>query len=313
MHRRQRGQRPGSIAAELAPEPELAYLAGRTMGDLLDAEARATAATLAAQRPPGAPSSHCRRLDEEALGALLMHFMLETILAGRPAGRRSLRPARGRGGQGPGPRISRQRSGRLHDGHPPPARPTLVNRIAAGEVVERPASAVKELVENAIDAGATRIEVVAARRRPRRCIAVTDDGSGMTPDELALAVERHATSKLPRRRPRSTSARSASAARRCRRSARSPPGHRQPRRAAPTSAWQIAVDGGAQGRAGARRAQPHGTRVEVRDLFYATPARLKFLKERAHRARAMRVDAVQRLAMAHPDVAFTLTDDGARR
>ena len=98
--------------------------------------------------------------------------------------------------------------------------PDLVNRIAAGEVVERPAGAVKELVENAIDAGAAPHRG-GARRRRLRLIAVTDDGGGMTADELDLAVERHGTSKLPDDDLVDASPRSAFAARRCRRSARS--------------------------------------------------------------------------------------------
>ncbi|ALG72114.1 DNA mismatch repair protein MutL [Azospirillum thiophilum] len=183
---------------------------------------------------------------------------------------------------------------------------TLVNRIAAGEVVERPAAAVKELVENAIDAGATRIDVV-ARDGGKSLIAVTDDGCGMTADELALAVERHATSKLPGDDLldiRSLGFR----------------GEALPsigavscltitsRARGADSAWSLTVDAGAKG-APQPAALAQGTRIEVRDLFAAVPARLKFLKaprtEYDHIA-----DCLERLAMAHPGVAFTLSDGG---
>lgn len=186
--------------------------------------------------------------------------------------------------------------------------PTLVDRIAAGEVVERPAAAVKELVENAIDAGAGRIEV-ALREGGLALIAVTDDGSGMSAEELALAVERHCTSKLPEDdllRIRTLGFR----------------GEALPsigavsrltvttRRRAEDAAWTLAVDGGAKGKV-VPAAHPPGTRVEVRDLFYATPARLKFLKTpRTERDQAL--DAVQRLAMAYPLVGFTVTGDDDR-
>lgn len=185
---------------------------------------------------------------------------------------------------------------------------TIVNQIAAGEVIERPASAVKELVENAIDAGAHRIDVV-LREGGRTLIAVTDDGSGMTPDELGLAVERHATSKLPdndlthiatlgfrgEALPSIGSVSRLSIA----------------SRVAGSDGWQIRVEGG---RVHAVQPAPltNGTRVEVRDLFYATPARLKFLKtERTEMDHA--VDTVQRLAMAHPGISFTVGDGERER
>jgi len=182
---------------------------------------------------------------------------------------------------------------------------TLVNRIAAGEVVERPASAVKELVENSIDAGARRIDI-SLRDGGRAMIAVSDDGRGMSPDDLALAVERHATSKLPDDdlvRINSLGFR----------------GEALPsigavarlslvsRRAAADMAWSIMVEGGAKGDV-RPAALSVGTRVEVRDLFYATPARLKFMKS-ARSEREAAKDTVERLAMAHPSIAFTLSDD----
>jgi DNA mismatch repair protein MutL len=187
--------------------------------------------------------------------------------------------------------------------------PNLVNRIAAGEVVERPAAAVKELVENAIDAGAARIEVH-LREGGRALIAVVDDGAGMARDELALAVERHATSKLPGDDLldlrwlgfRGEALPSIAAVSRLAIASR-------PKDA--DSAWSITVEGGAKA-APAPAAHPPGTRVEVRDLFYATPARLKFLKgERAEQAAC--VDAVERLAMAHPGIAFRVLAEGQRR
>ncbi len=182
----------------------------------------------------------------------------------------------------------------------------IVNRIAAGEVIERPAAAVKELVENAIDAGAQRIEI-ALKGGGRNLIAVTDDGIGMSPEELALAVERHATSKLPDddlMHIRSLGFRgealpSIGAVSRLRIASRA--------RGA-DAAWEIAVEGGDKA-APAPASLSQGTRVEVRDLFYATPARLKFLK--AERTESMHaLDTVERLAMAHPRIAFSLSDDG---
>ncbi|MFQ5939830.1 MAG: DNA mismatch repair endonuclease MutL [Alphaproteobacteria bacterium] len=185
--------------------------------------------------------------------------------------------------------------------------PSVVNRIAAGEVVERPASAVKELVENAIDAGAKRIEV-AIRGGGQGLISVTDDGAGMTAAELALAVQRHATSKLPDDDLtniqslgfRGEALPSIAAVSRLTITSRA--------RGA-DSAWSLTVEGGVGG-APKPAAHPPGTRVEVKDLFYATPARLKFLKaERTELHHT--VDALGRLAMAQPSIAFTLAD-GAR-
>ncbi|MEE8276771.1 MAG: DNA mismatch repair endonuclease MutL [Alphaproteobacteria bacterium] len=186
---------------------------------------------------------------------------------------------------------------------------SLVNRIAAGEVVERPASAVKELVENAIDAGAKRIEVV-MEDGGRSLIAVTDDGGGMDRDALALAVERHATSKLPE----DDLLRIASLGFRGEALPAIGAVGRMTITSRPTGAddaWCIAVEGGRVSRP-EPAAHPPGTRVEVRDLFFATPARLKFLKTtRSELGHA--VDAVERLAMAHPGIEFSLTAGGAAK
>jgi DNA mismatch repair protein MutL len=183
--------------------------------------------------------------------------------------------------------------------------PDLVNRIAAGEVIERPASAVKELVENAIDAGASRIAVT-LRDGGRALIAVADDGSGMSPEELALAVERHATSKLPDDDLthiatlgfRGEALPSIGAVARLTIASR---------KAGGDSGWAIAVEGGVKS-AVQPAAVTQGTRVELRDLFFATPARLKFLKApRTELDHA--VETVERLAMAYPRIAFSLHDD----
>jgi DNA mismatch repair protein MutL len=186
--------------------------------------------------------------------------------------------------------------------------PVIVNRIAAGEVVERPAAAVKELVENAIDAGARHIEVV-LHDGGQSLLAVADDGCGMSPEELDLAVERHCTSKLPDDDIlairalgfRGEALPSIGAVSRLRILSR-PPGA--------DTGWEILVEGGAK-RPPAPAASPAGTRVEVRDLFFATPARLKFLKTPRHE-RDQAVDAVKRLAMACPGIAFTVLGDEGR-
>jgi DNA mismatch repair protein MutL len=182
-------------------------------------------------------------------------------------------------------------------------RPETVNRIAAGEVIERPASVVKELVENALDAGATDIEVVTAAGGIS-LIRVSDDGAGMSADDLALAVERHATSKLADDDLfniatlgfRGEALPSIGAVAHLAIASR-------PRDAA--EAHEIVVDRGRKH--GVRPAALNrGTRVEVRELFSATPARLKFLK--SERAENMAIsEVVKRLAMANPAVAFTLT------
>jgi DNA mismatch repair protein MutL len=181
---------------------------------------------------------------------------------------------------------------------------TTINRIAAGEVVERPASAIKELVENSIDAGASRIDVV-MHEGGRTLMTVTDDGRGMSPDELTLCIERHATSKLPEEDLfnistlgfRGEALPSIGAVSRLKIASRAQ---------GASEAWSMSVEGGAKG-AVEPAAQGAGTRIEVRDLFYATPARLKFLKtERTELGQA--VDVIKRLAMAHPDIAFTLSD-----
>ncbi len=181
--------------------------------------------------------------------------------------------------------------------------PETINRIAAGEVVERPASVVKELVENALDAGASEIEVVTVSGG-LSLIRVTDDGIGMDANDLALCVERHATSKLDSEDllaihtlgfrgealPSIGSIAHLAIASR-------PRGARD--------ALEIAVDRGAKQPLKPAALNP-GTRIEVRDLFSATPARLKFLK--SERAENLAVsETVKRLAMAHPHVGFSLT------
>lgn len=199
--------------------------------------------------------------------------------------------------------------------------PVLIDQIAAGEVIERPAAAVKELVENAIDAGARRIDVV-VEKGGRRLIRITDDGSGMGPEDLALAIERHATSKLPEGRLdsirtlgfRGEALPSIGAVARLTISSRP--------RAATRSAEEPLPEGigqreaaGHRIRVDAGRVEPvrpaaiaPGTRVEVEDLFHATPARLKFLK--GDRAEAMAVSQVmRRLALARADIAFSLAGD----
>ena len=185
----------------------------------------------------------------------------------------------------------------------------LVNQIAAGEVIERPAAAVKELVENSLDAGASEV-TVSIRDGGRSFIEITDNGKGMSPEDLELAVDRHVTSKLPDddlvhihtfgfrgealpsigavgrltlvSRPKDTE-----------------------------NGFSLTIEGGEKGPVKPAAAQP-GTKVTLTDLFYAVPARLKFL--RSPRAEGMAVvDMLDRLAMAYPAASFTLIDEGKRR
>ena len=183
----------------------------------------------------------------------------------------------------------------------------LVNRIAAGEVVERPASALKELVENAIDAGAGRIAILLVEGGTSR-IEVVDDGCGMTPADMALALERHATSKLPDEFIESVVTLGfrgealpsiASVARLTIES-----------RIRGAEGWARTVDNGRVDREGPA-ALPPGTRVVVEDLFARVPARRKFLRSPRSEYAAC-LDVVRRLAMARPDIGFTLEHDGRR-
>ncbi|WOI54502.1 DNA mismatch repair endonuclease MutL [Parvularcula sp. LCG005] len=189
-----------------------------------------------------------------------------------------------------------------------------VNRIAAGEVIERPAAAVKELVENALDAGATDITVT-VEDGGRTLIRVVDNGCGMGPDALPVALERHATSKLEPDDAgdydllhigtmgfRGEALPSIGSVARMTITSR----------VEGSDAWGIACDAGDMTEPTPAPLAGHGTRVEVRDLFYATPARLKFLK--GERAETMAVAAtIKALAMARPDVGFALDADGRRR
>ncbi|WP_377292948.1 DNA mismatch repair endonuclease MutL [Rhizobium sp. SG2393] len=179
---------------------------------------------------------------------------------------------------------------------------TLINQIAAGEVIERPASAAKELIENAIDAGATRIEIATAGGG-KGLLRVTDNGAGMTPGDLELAVRRHCTSKLSEslfdirtlgfRGEALPSIGSV---------ARLSITTRQPGTA---EGYEIAVEGGALKPVRPAAANP-GTVVEVRDLFFATPARLKFLKSERAEAAAI-TEVVRRMALAFPAIRFVLS------
>ena len=179
---------------------------------------------------------------------------------------------------------------------------TLINQIAAGEVIERPASAAKELIENALDAGATRIEIATAGGG-KTLLRVTDNGSGMAPADLEMAIRRHCTSKLDRdlldirtlgfRGEALPSIGSVAKLSLLSRTAEASEGA------------EIAVTGG--------RVEPvrpaaanRGTVVEVRDLFFATPARLKFLKSEKAEASAIS-DVVRRMAIAFPHVRFVLS------
>ncbi|MEO5706974.1 MAG: DNA mismatch repair endonuclease MutL [Alteraurantiacibacter sp.] len=192
----------------------------------------------------------------------------------------------------------------------------LVNRIAAGEVVERPASALKELVENAIDAGATRIAVVLAEGGLAR-LEVTDDGCGMTPDDMALALERHATSKLPDEAIeqvltlgfRGEALPSIASVSRLTLESR-PRFLRQAQDERVGDGWRRVVDHGALVEEGPA-ALPPGTRVRMEELFARVPARRKFLRT-ARSEYAACLDVVRRLAMARSDVGFTLEHDGRR-
>ncbi len=179
----------------------------------------------------------------------------------------------------------------------------LVNQIAAGEVIERPAAAVKELVENAIDARATQIEIE-IREGGKSLIRVSDNGSGMSREELVAALDRHATSKLPDddlMHINSLGFR----------------GEALPSIAAVSrmniktrmngESWEISIEGGKK-QDPAPSNHPSGTQIDIRDLFYATPARLKFLK--SDRAEYMAVkDTLRRLAMAFPHIGFRLIHD----
>ncbi|MGB0797707.1 MAG: DNA mismatch repair endonuclease MutL [Planktomarina sp.] len=185
---------------------------------------------------------------------------------------------------------------------------TAINQIAAGEVVERPASAIKELVENAIDAGATRIDVEFAQGG-KSLIQVTDNGCGIAPDDLPLALSRHATSKIDGSDLlniqsfgfRGEALPSLGAVGRLNITCR----------VAGQDGASIQVDGGNLGPVQPAAMQP-GTRVTLRDLFYATPARLKFLRSDRAESQAI-TDTIKRLAMAEPSVAFSLRDAGTDR
>jgi len=180
----------------------------------------------------------------------------------------------------------------------------IINQIAAGEVIERPYSAIKELVENSIDAGSSKIDVF-VRDGGKALISITDDGIGMTPDELELAVERHATSKLPDDDLvhistlgfRGEALPSIAAVSRLKIISRKEK----------ADAHEINVEGGIKSKV-SPSSQNKGTKIEVRDLFYATPARLKFLK--TDRSENIKIrETLEKLAMAYPDISFSFSTE----
>ncbi|ECI8027254.1 TPA: DNA mismatch repair endonuclease MutL [Salmonella enterica] len=188
--------------------------------------------------------------------------------------------------------------------------PQLANQIAAGEVVERPASIVKELLENAIDAGATDIRID-VEKGGAKCIRVSDNGSGISKDELALALMRHATSKISTLEDlegiaslgfRGEALASISSVSRLTLTSRT---------AEQDEGWQVYAEGRDMSPVVQPASHPQGTTVEVLDLFYNTPARRRFLKsdktESGHTE-----DVVRRMALSRPDVGFTLTHNGKR-
>ena len=185
--------------------------------------------------------------------------------------------------------------------------PELINRIAAGEVVERPASALKELVENSLDAGANQV-AIRLSAGGLELIEVADDGSGMTPDEMRLAIERHATSKLPDEtidRITSFGFRGEALP-----SIASVSRFILESRVRGSDGWRIEIDHGEPAGEGPA-ALPPGTRLRVERLFEKVPARRKFLRSPRSEYAAC-LDVVKRLAMARSDVAFTLDHDGRR-
>lgn len=186
---------------------------------------------------------------------------------------------------------------------------TLINRIAAGEVVERPFAVVKELVENALDAGASAIDVDIVQGGKTK-IVINDNGFGMSDEELSASLDRHATSKLPdddllnieHLGFRGEALASIAAVARV---------NIKTCDSKSLQSWDISCNGGKK--TGVKPcSHPKGTRIEVSDLFYATPARLKFLKSERAEYRAIK-DSLTRLAMAYPGIAFTLGHNGARK
>ena len=179
----------------------------------------------------------------------------------------------------------------------------IINQIAAGEVIERPASVIKELVENAVDAGASQIEIVTAAGG-KTLMRVADDGAGMRREDLQLAIRRHCTSKIfdddlfdiRTLGFRGEALPSIGSVARL---------AIQTRHAEEDHAWAIAVEGGRE-QAPVPAARTKGTQVEVRDLFFATPARLKFLKSDRAEAAAI-TEIVKRIALAYPDIGFSLS------
>lgn len=185
----------------------------------------------------------------------------------------------------------------------------LINQIAAGEVIERPASAVKELVENALDAGAKRIDIT-LKSGGKSLIIIEDNGKGMSQEDLSLAVERHATSKLPSDDLfnvkflgfRGEALPSIASVAKMKISTKQKDAE---------NGWEIEIKGGQK--SSILPCQKNtGTRIEVRDLFYATPARLKFLKTDSAEAGAC-ADIISRIALANPDVAFHLYIDEKKK